>query len=94
MDFQVSKCFKFHPNEQNRIWVSDVTFIRTSFGWSYLCVILDLYSRKTVFPRFSNFPRSIGKIRLLHFLKETFKTVILTTLKPLLLEKVRKFRSN
>ncbi|WP_025182473.1 IS3 family transposase, partial [Leptospira interrogans] len=23
-------------------------FIRTSFGWSYLCVILDLYSRKTV----------------------------------------------
>ncbi|EMN42046.1 IS1236 transposase domain protein [Leptospira interrogans str. L0996] len=27
---------KFHPNEQNRIWVSDVTFIRTSFGWSYL----------------------------------------------------------
>ncbi|EMI65922.1 IS1236 transposase family protein, partial [Leptospira interrogans serovar Pomona str. CSL10083] len=29
----------FHPNEQNRIWVSDVTFIRTSFGWSYLCVI-------------------------------------------------------
>ncbi|UML82781.1 IS3 family transposase (plasmid) [Leptospira interrogans] len=39
---------KFHPNEQNRIWVSDVTFIRTSFGWSYLCVILDLYSRKTV----------------------------------------------
>ncbi|ULG75785.1 IS3 family transposase [Leptospira interrogans] len=39
---------KFHPNEQNRIWVSDVTFIRTSFGWSYLCVILDLYSRKIV----------------------------------------------
>ncbi|EMF82794.1 IS1236 transposase family protein [Leptospira weilii serovar Topaz str. LT2116] len=39
---------KFHPKIQNRIWVSDVTFIRTSFGWSYLCVILDLYSRKAV----------------------------------------------
>lgn len=39
---------KFHPKIQNRIWVSDVTFIRMSFGWSYLCVILDLYSRKAV----------------------------------------------
>ncbi|UZN18617.1 IS3 family transposase [Leptospira borgpetersenii] len=39
---------KFHPKEQNRIWVSDVTFIRTSFGWGYLCLILDLYSRKAV----------------------------------------------
>ncbi len=39
---------KFHPKIQNRIWVSDVTFIRTAFGWSYLCVILDLYSRKAV----------------------------------------------
>ncbi|MFX3539333.1 IS3 family transposase, partial [Leptospira borgpetersenii] len=28
--------------------VSDVTFIRTSFGWGYLCLILDLYSRKAV----------------------------------------------
>ncbi len=38
----------FKPNEKNQIWVSDVTFFRSSFGWIYLCVILDLYSRKVV----------------------------------------------
>ncbi|MFH4973281.1 IS3 family transposase, partial [Leptospira interrogans] len=33
----------FKPNQKNRIWVSDITFLRSSFGWIYLCVILDLY---------------------------------------------------
>jgi len=32
----------------NKAWVSDVTFIRLLGGWIYLCVILDLYSRKVV----------------------------------------------
>ena len=32
----------------NRIWVSDITYIRTWEGWMYLCVILDLYSRMVV----------------------------------------------
>ncbi|OMH62282.1 transposase, partial [Leptospira interrogans serovar Pomona] len=27
-------------NQKNRIWVSDITFLRSSFGWIYLCVIL------------------------------------------------------
>jgi transposase InsO family protein len=30
------------------IWVSDVTYIRTTEGWLYLCVFIDLYSRKVV----------------------------------------------
>jgi transposase InsO family protein len=30
------------------IWLSDVTYIRTTEGWLYLCVFLDLYSRKAV----------------------------------------------
>ncbi|MBW9231293.1 IS3 family transposase [Leptospira santarosai] len=38
----------FKPNQKNRIWVSDITFLRSSLGWIYLCVILDLYSRKVV----------------------------------------------
>jgi len=29
----------------NRVWVSDITYIRTMEGWLYLCIILDLYSR-------------------------------------------------
>lgn len=32
----------------NRVWVSDITYIRTKTGWLYLCVILDLYSRRIV----------------------------------------------
>ena len=32
----------------NQRWVSDMTYIRTSEGWLYLAVILDLYSRAVV----------------------------------------------
>jgi transposase InsO family protein len=38
----------FHADEPNRIWVGDVTFIRTRAGWLYLAMLLDLYSRKVV----------------------------------------------
>ncbi|EKO33711.1 putative IS1236 transposase [Leptospira santarosai str. CBC379] len=38
----------FKPLQKNRIWVSDVTYLRSLSGWIYLCVILDLYSRKVV----------------------------------------------
>jgi len=29
-------------------WATDITYIRTYEGWLYLCVVLDLYSRKIV----------------------------------------------
>lgn len=32
----------------NRVWVSDITYIATAEGWMYLCVVLDLYSRRVV----------------------------------------------
>jgi transposase InsO family protein len=32
----------------NRLWVSDLTYIWTQQGWLYLCVFLDVYSRKVV----------------------------------------------
>ncbi|GGP22114.1 IS3 family transposase [Silvimonas iriomotensis] len=32
----------------NQRWVSDMTYIRTSEGWLYLAVVLDLYSRAVV----------------------------------------------
>lgn len=38
----------FSPSEKNKVWVSDVTFLRKLNGWLYLCVIIDLYSRKVV----------------------------------------------
>ena len=38
----------FHAEIPNHKWVSDITYIQTAEGWLYLCVILDLYSRKVV----------------------------------------------
>jgi len=38
----------FWTNAAHRIWVSDITYIRTLEGWLYLTIILDLYNRKIV----------------------------------------------
>jgi transposase InsO family protein len=38
----------FKVKAKDEVWVSDVTFIGCFTGWLYLCVILDLYSRKIV----------------------------------------------
>lgn len=32
----------------NRVWVADITYIRTAEGWLYLAAVLDLYSRALV----------------------------------------------
>jgi putative transposase len=39
---------KFSIGEPNRVWTSDITFIWTREGWTYLAVVLDLYSRMIV----------------------------------------------
>ena len=38
----------FRVSAANRVWASDITYIPTAEGWMYLCVVLDLYSRKVV----------------------------------------------
>ena len=38
----------FSVDEPDRIWVSDITYIRTAEGWLYLAIVLDLYSRRIV----------------------------------------------
>jgi len=38
----------FRVRAANRVWVSDITYIPTAEGWMYLCVVLDLYSRRVV----------------------------------------------
>jgi len=38
----------FWTDATNRIWMSDITYIRTWQGWLYLTVIMDLYNRKVV----------------------------------------------
>ena len=39
---------QFNPDQPDRAWVSDLTYIQTRSGWLYLAVVLDLYSRKVV----------------------------------------------
>lgn len=39
---------KFEVSKANQVWVSDITQVRCTEGWQYLCVILDLYSRRVV----------------------------------------------
>ena len=39
---------QFEATSPNRIWVSDLTYLRTMTGFVYLAVVLDLYSRRVV----------------------------------------------
>jgi len=38
----------FQSEQRDRIWVGDITQVRTHQGWLFLAVLLDLYSRKIV----------------------------------------------
>jgi transposase InsO family protein len=38
----------FATHQPNQAWVADVTFIWTGEGWSYLAVVLDLFSRRVI----------------------------------------------
>lgn len=39
---------QFNPQEPNQVWAGDITYIRAGGKWFYLCVIIDLYSRKVI----------------------------------------------
>lgn len=39
---------EFEATAPNRVWLSDITYIRTDEGWLYLAGVLDLFSRKIV----------------------------------------------
>ncbi len=39
---------RFNPAAPNQVWASDITYIKTREGWLYLCVWMDLFSRKIV----------------------------------------------
>ncbi|MCP9823254.1 DDE-type integrase/transposase/recombinase [Cyanobium sp. L1E-Cus] len=38
----------FAPLAPNRCWAGDITYIRTTAGWRYLAIWIDLYSRRVV----------------------------------------------
>ena len=39
---------QFEVHTPDRVWVTDITYIKTSEGFAYLAVIIDLYSRKVI----------------------------------------------
>lgn len=39
---------QFRPEAPNTVWASDLTYIATAEGWLYLCVVIDLFSRRVV----------------------------------------------
>lgn len=39
---------EFSAEHPNQIWVSDITYFKVKSYWVYLCIILDLYSRKII----------------------------------------------
>ena len=39
---------QFDVVKPNKVWVTDITYIRTYEGWLYLAVVLDLFSRQVV----------------------------------------------
>lgn len=39
---------RFNPSQPNQVWASDITYLKTRDGWLYLCVWMDLFSRKIV----------------------------------------------
>lgn len=41
---------KFEASEPDQVWVTDITHIKTHEGWLYLCVVIDLFSRRVVGP--------------------------------------------
>ena len=37
---------EFNPKAPNQVWVSDITYVRVSNRFCYVCAIMDLFSRK------------------------------------------------
>ncbi len=38
----------FTPDSLNKVWVSDITYIKTAQGWLYLTTIIDLFDRQVI----------------------------------------------
>lgn len=60
----------FAPQSINQVWAGDITYVRTLQGWSYLAIVMDLYSRRIVGWAFSLQPDTALVIRALQRARE------------------------
>lgn len=56
----------FDVTAPNRVWATDITYIRTWEGWLYLAVVVDLYSRRVVGWALADHLRTDLVLRALH----------------------------
>lgn len=66
---------EFSADHPNQIWVSDITYFKVKSYWVYLCIILDLYSRKIIGWR-------VSKHMSTHLVTATFKATYQERGKP------------
>ncbi|NVZ41538.1 IS3 family transposase [Pseudomonas sp. 21615526] len=45
---RVARLMRLDVVEPNKVWVTDITYIRTYEGWLYLAVVLDLFFRQVI----------------------------------------------
>lgn len=45
---------QFQPVAPNQVWAGDITYLRTTRGWLYLAIVVDLYARRIVGWAFSS----------------------------------------
>lgn len=65
----------FDPAAPNQAWAGDVTYIATGEGWSYLAVLLDLFSRRVVGWAMSTTNDTALALAALHAAVRTRRTV-------------------
>jgi transposase InsO family protein len=39
---------QFNPEQENQVWSTDITYLKTRQGWVYLAIVMDLYSRRII----------------------------------------------
>jgi len=39
---------RFNPDKPNLVWVSDITYVKVAGRFCYVCVVIDLFSRKVI----------------------------------------------
>lgn len=52
----------FTTMKRNKVWVSDITYLKTNEGWSYLTTVIDLFDRKVVGWHMSNNMRATDTV--------------------------------